>query len=117
MMVEKNKTKVISFRVTESELEKIKKTADLTEQNISEWCKRIILKTTDKDYNAGLGLINLGERMVIEELLSLRIVLLNTLADEKLTEDKLKRIVNKANEMKKEKATDLIKEFMLEGIK
>ncbi|MBI1829360.1 MAG: hypothetical protein HYR87_07805 [Thaumarchaeota archaeon] len=116
-MIEKNKSKVISFRVTESELEKIKKVADLTEKTIAEWCKSMVLKATDKDYSAGLGLINLGDRMLVEEFTALRIVLLNTLTDEKLTEEKLKRIVKKAEEMKKEKAQDLIKEFMLEDIK
>jgi hypothetical protein len=114
--MEKNRTEVISFRVTKNELEKIKKTADLSEKTISEWCKQVIVKIANKDNDAGLGLVNIGERILLEQFVLLRILLTNGLIDRDLTEDKLKRLIKKADEVKNEKAEQLIKEFMSEAV-
>ena len=114
--MEKNRTEVISFRVTKSELEKIKMMADLSEKTISEWCKQIIVKIANRDKDVGLGLVNVGEKILLEQFVLLRILLTNSLVDRELTEDKLKRLIKKADEVKGEKAEQLIKEFMSEGI-
>ncbi len=116
MSKEENRTEVISFRVTKSELEKIKVIADLSEETPSEWCKQLAIKVASRDHNREINLLNLGDRLIIEQLVVLRFLLSTTLADKELTEDKLKRIIKKANEMKRGKAQELIREFMSEGI-
>jgi len=110
--MEKNKTEVISFRVRKSELEQIKKMADLSEKTISEWCKQIIVKVANKDNDAGLGLVSIGEKILLEQFVLLRIMLTNGLIDREMTEDKLKRVIRKADEVKAEKASQLIKDFI-----
>ena len=115
-MIEKNRTEVISFRVTKNELEKIKMMASLNEKTISEWCKQIVVKIASKDNNTEFSLVNLGDKIIIEQLVLLRFILSTTLGDKDLTDDKLKRIIKKANDMKSEKAKQLIREFMSEGI-
>lgn len=116
VMGEKNRTEVICFRVTKNELEKVKSMADLSEKTISEWCKQIIVKIVNRDSSTGLGLVNLGEKIILEQLILLRILLSNGLADRELTEDKLKRLIKKADEIKGEKVEQLIKEFITEGL-
>lgn len=116
MEKEQNRTEVISFRVTKSELEKIKNIANLSEKSVSEWCKQVALKVSNRDQNKEVNLINLGDRLIIEQLVLLRFLLSTTLGDKELTEDKLKRIIKKANELKRGKAQELIREFMSEGI-
>lgn len=116
MVKEQNRTEVVSFRVTKSELEKIKGMADLGEKTVSEWCKQVAIKIASRDHSKEFNLVNLGDRLIIEQLVLLRFLLSTTLGDKELTDDKLKRIIKRANEMKKEKAQELIREFMSEGI-
>jgi hypothetical protein len=111
-VMKKNKTEVVSFRVTKSQSEKIKEMADFSEQTISEWCKQVIVKAANKDNDASLGLVGVGEKILLEQFVLLRILLTNGLIDRELTENKLKRLIKKADEVKSEKASQLIKDFI-----
>lgn len=110
------KVKTVGFRVTEDELNKLEMVANENNETVSEWCRRIALKAANREDNIDLKLINLGDRILLEQLVLLRFLLSTTLGDKELTDDKLKRIIKKANEMKREKAQELIKEFMSEDI-
>jgi uncharacterized protein (DUF1778 family) len=109
--MENNKTEIIGFRVTKNELDAIKKMANLHGKTISQWCKKIIIKLASKD-NTESNLLNLGEKILLEQFVLLRILLTNGLIDRKLTEDKLKRLIKKADEVKAEKASQLVKDFI-----
>lgn len=106
-----NKTEVIGFRVTKDELEAIKKVAILHQKTVSQWCKELVVKTTDGG-NKQLSLLSTGEQVILHQLLLLRFILTNTLDDKNLSNDKLKRIIERANELKIDKARQLIKEFI-----
>lgn len=111
-----NKVKTVGFRVTEEELKNLEMVADKTNETVSEWCRRVTLKAAKREDKIELKLLNLGDRLIIEQLVVLRFLLSTTLADKDLTEDKLKRIIKKANEMKRDKTQELIKDFISEDI-
>lgn len=110
----KKRAKIIGIRVTEEEMKKLETIAESSNKKVSEWCYQTISKALDKHTNPQLNLLNLGEKIILEELILLRSVLLNSLVDKQLTEDKLKKIINKANTIKSEKAQQLITEFVSE---
>lgn len=109
--MENNKTEIIGFRVTKDELAAIKKMADLEGKTASQWCKQIIINLAVEE-NPESNLLTLGDKILLEQLVLLRILLTNSVADRELTEDKLKRIIKKADEIKSEKASKLIKDFI-----
>lgn len=110
-MTEK-RTKIIGIRVTEEEMKKLETIAESNNKKVSEWCYHTISKAINKHTNPQLNLLNLGETIILEELILLRSVVLNGLVDKQLTEDKLKKIINKTNTIKSEKAQQLITEFI-----
>lgn len=110
-MVDK-RTKIIGIRVTEEEMKKLEAIAESNNKKVSEWCYHTISKALEKHTNPQLNLLNLGEKIILEELVSLKSILLNSLVDKQLTEDKLKKIINKTNTIKGEKAQQLITEFI-----
>jgi len=106
------RTKIIGIRVTEEEMRKLETVAESSNKKVSEWCYQTISKVLDKHTNPQLNLLNLGEKIILEELILLKSVILNGLVDKQLTEEKLKKIINKANTIKSEKAQQLITEFI-----
>ena len=106
------RTEVIGIRVTKAQMKEIETIAQSNNQKISEWSYQVLLKAVNKHNNVELNLLNFGESLLLEQLILLRFILVTCLPDKELTENKLQRIIKKANEMKSEKAQQLIKEFI-----
>lgn len=107
-----NRTEVVGFRVTKEELEAIKEISNLQGKTVSQWCKDVVINVVNKN-KTETHLLSVGEKILLEQLVLLRIVLSTSLTDRELSDDKLKRVIKKANEIKQEKASQLIKEFLV----
>ncbi|MBI1829307.1 MAG: hypothetical protein HYR87_07535 [Thaumarchaeota archaeon] len=104
-----NKTEIVGFRVTKSELDVLKNIADSHGKTLSQWCKDVIIKIANENDQQS-NLLSFSEKLILEQLVLLRYILLNSLVDKQLTEDKLKRIIKKVAETKSEKLKELVQE-------
>jgi hypothetical protein len=103
----------LGTKLTEVEYARVEAAALKAGVGLSEWCRRAVLEFAERDGSQP------AERVVLAELLSLRSVLLSvvfqTAKGQAVSEEEMRRLIERADREKHKKATALLDESGRDG--
>jgi hypothetical protein len=98
----------LGTKLTEVEYARVEAAALKAGVGLSEWCRRAVLDFAERDGSASV------ENVVLAELLSLRAVLLNVMFrltnGQPVSEDEMRRLIERADREKQKRAAALLDE-------
>jgi hypothetical protein len=103
------RTKSIGFKVSEEEYARLEKAARAGGCTLGEWCRRVVLENAGGQEIKPTG-TGVETRAVMAEVVALRAILLNVLFKvsngQRLTEEEMQRLIDRADSDKRKKARE-----------
>jgi hypothetical protein len=103
------RTKSIGFKVSEEEYARLEKAARAGGCTLGEWCRRVVLENAGGQEIKPTG-PGVETRAVMAEVVALRAILLNVLFKvsngQRLTEEEMQRLIDRADSDKRKKARE-----------
>jgi hypothetical protein len=107
-MKDNHRTKTVGCKMTENEHALIESLAQRKGKSLSDWCREALIACAVAEQKPKVDLT----RTVLEELLALRTILMTILfriaSGQKLGEDQMKAVVEKADGSKRSRAEELL---------